>query len=190
MPSSDTYFKKGISGNPKGSSKKARSRKPRTMTEALAQLVEEYEKKTGKDEEGNPERGLPLKLIKKLVDDTLASGDPKRIEMLWERFDGAVTKEIKIHAEVQTTVQSYLELAEPVIKEWFQGLIEQQVSSVLNMLASHGAIWLDENTVSSALHTFSQDVYPKGDPARWLHKKLILAWADYEDSKRTHGALH
>jgi hypothetical protein len=163
-----------------------------TMTQALQVIRDEYAKLRGKDENGELERGLPYKLVDKLITDALASGDPKRIEMLWERFDGAVTQEIKIHAEVQTTVQEYLELAEPVIKEWFEGLIEQQVSSVLDMLASNGEVdACDEHDLSSALRTYSHDVYPKGDPARWLHKKLILAWADHEDTKRTQaGTIH
>jgi len=192
----DTKFQKGKSpnpgGKPKGRPRRIRkdARYPMTMTQALQVIRDEYSKRRGLDEEGEPERGLPYKLIKKLLDDALEGGDPRRIEMLWERFDGAVTKEIKIHAEVQTTVQAYLELAEPVINEWFTGLIASQVSAITNLLSKHGFSFerdslIDKGDLVAALSCFPDDVYPKGSPERWLHKKLILAWADHEDAMRT-----
>jgi len=193
MPSSDTQFKPGASGNKRGSSKRARNRKARTMTEALQQLIDEYAKLKGKDDDGNPEKGLPHKLVKKLIDDALDSGDPKRIEMVWDRLDGAVTKEAKIHIEVQSTVQGYLELVEPVIKEWFTELVEQQKAQLRDWLSEHGYHTTDEQ-LNDLLARFSTDAYPKGDAARWLNKSIALAWADHEEAKRTSqtvvGGLH
>lgn len=176
-------WKKGESGNRKG-----RPRKARTMTEALQQLIDEYEKLKGKDDDGNPEKGLPHKLVKKVIDDALASGDPKRIEMVWDRLDGAVTKEAKIHIEVQSTVQGYLELVEPVIKEWFAELVEQQKTQLCDWLSEHQLHTTDEQ-LDRLLSRFSTDVYPKGDAARWLNKSIALAWADHEETKRTSQAV-